>query len=251
MAKPTPTENGTAAEDAPGDIARRLIRAADRGTLATSLVGAEGWPYASLVLLACDHAARPLMLLSDLADHTKNIKTDARVSLLIDGTAGYEEPLTGPRVTLQGRIQPSADAALKRRFVARHPGAALYAGFTDFTLYRLMPERAHLVAGFGRIHWLADFLFDSTGAEALAEREADIVGHMNEDHADAVSLYASALLGLPGAGWIMTGCDPEGCDLRRGGQVARLPFASIVRDAEQARAELVRLVKQARRNGAV
>ncbi|MBU0797416.1 MAG: DUF2470 domain-containing protein [Alphaproteobacteria bacterium] len=246
MAKPIPTD----AEQAPGDIVRRLTRAADRASLATGMAGG-GWPYASLVLLACDHSGRPLLLLSDLADHTKNLKADHRVSLLVDGTAGLEEPLTGPRATIQGRIAPAGDdPLLMLRFLARHPSAALYAGFPDFTLYRVMPERAHLVAGFGRIHWMPadEFLFDLQGHEALAGREADIVAHMNADHADAIDLYASQLLGLSGKGWQLTGCDPEGCDLRLRGQVARLDFDKPVADAEAARVALVRLAKRARRD---
>ena len=90
------------------------------------------------------------------------------------------------------------------------------------------------------------FLFDASSARALAEAETEIVAHMNADHTDAVQLYATKLLGRSGNGWALTGVDPEGADLKRGGEVARLPFDTIVRDAEGARAELVRLVKRAR-----
>ena len=133
--------------------------------------------------------------------------------------------------------------------VTRHPSAATYVDFQDFAFYRVAPTRAHLVAGFGRIHWIeaGDMLFDVAGSAPLAEREAGVVAHMNADHADAVDLYANQLLGLDGAGWRMPGVDPEGCDLRRGGQVARLAFERPVGDAEGARAELVRLAKAARR----
>lgn len=246
--------------EGPARMVRGLARAADRAALATRLApsdrssggGAGGEPYASLVLIALDHAGRPRLLLSDLADHTRNLKADPAASLLIDGTGGLAEPLTGPRASLQGRIAPVAAAerpALLARFVARHPSAALYAGFGDFDLYRLAPTAAHLVAGFGRIHWVRavdGLLFDTAGAEPLAEAEAEIVAHMNGDHLDAVALYANVLLDRPGAGWRMTGVDPEGCDLRRGGEVARLPFDTPVADAEGARAALVRLVKRAR-----
>ncbi|EKE68234.1 HugZ family pyridoxamine 5'-phosphate oxidase [Oceanibaculum indicum] len=249
MARPTPTDNTT---ETPGDTARRLVRSCDRAVLGTALTGAEGWPYASLVLLATDHAARPLLLLSDLADHTKNLKADPRASLLIDGTAGLDEPLTGARVTLQGHVTPLADDALLARYVARHPSAAFYAGFKDFNLYRMNVERAHLVAGFGRIHWIEadELLFDAAPHAALAAAEAEIVAHTNEDHADALDLYAAKLLGLDGTGWGMTGIDPEGIDLRRSGAIARLDYAAFGEnapsDAERARAALVRLVKRAR-----
>lgn len=249
MARSTPTD---ASQEPPGDAARRLIRTADRAALATALDGAEDWPYASLVMIALDHAAQPLLLLSDLADHTKNLKADSRASLLIDGTAGLDEPLTGARVSLQGRIVPIEDNALLARYIARHPSASFYAGFRDFRLYRMDVTRAHLVAGFGRIHWIdaADLLFYAAPHAALAEAEAEIVAHMNADHADALALYAARLLGLDGTGWRMTGIDPEGVDLRRSGAVARLGFIDWdevpVGDAGAARAVLVRLVQRAR-----
>jgi heme iron utilization protein len=230
------------------------MRAADRATLATVMRGDQpdaAGPYASLVLVALDHDASPLLLISTLADHTRNLAGDARVSLLFDGTAGLDEPLTGPRVSVQGTAQRTDDPRHRARFLARHPGAAMYAGFKDFAFYRVAVSRAHLVAGFGRIHWVAgtDLLLDVAGSAALAEREPGIVEHMNDDHADAVQLYATRLLGRSGEGWTMTGVDPEGADLRRAGEIARLPFGRLAQDSEQARGELVRLVKHARQAG--
>jgi hypothetical protein len=201
-----------------------------------------------LVLAAVNHDASPILLISALADHTKNLLAAPAVSLLIDGTAGLDEPLTGARVSIQGTARRTDDPRHAARFLARHPGAAMYAGFKDFAFWRLAVTRAHLVAGFGRIHWLTagEVLYDTSGAAALAEAEPDILAHMNQDHADAVQLYATKLLGLAGGGWTLTGVDPEGADLRNGGHIARLPFEHDVADAEAARAELVRLVKKAR-----
>jgi len=230
----------------PAATARRLMRAADRATLATAQ---EGWPYASLVLTALDLEARPLLLLSALAEHTKNLRRDRRASLLFDGTAGRDDPLTGPRVTVLGEIAELADPELLARFVRRHPSAERYAGFGDFRLYRLEPSRAHLVAGFGRIEWIEARDLLSAPAPALAAAEADILAHMNTDHAATIDLYAQRLLGLAGEGWRLTGVDPEGVDLRRGGCVARLDFRAPVGDAEGVRAELVRLAKIARGTG--
>lgn len=233
----------------PALAARRLLRSADRATLATCLAQsapAPGWPYASLVLLACDHDGAPLMLLSDLAEHSRNIAADDRVALLIDGTAGHADPLTGPRVTLLGRAAPSRDAGRRTRYLARHPSAALYAGFADFRLYRVELERAHLVAGFGRIHWIdGNELRNIADTTALAAAEEGILRHMNDDHGAALDRMADRLVGRPGTGWRMTGIDPEGCDLRREGDVARLHFAAPVVDAPTARQELVRLAREA------
>src|SRR3954464_14464560 len=118
---------------------RELARKCDRAALATALPGAAGeraWPYASLALVAVDHDLSPLLLLSDLAEHTKAIAADPRVSLLFDGTGGLDHPLTGPRVTLVGRAARTDDARLAQRFIARHPDAEMYVGFKDFHFYR-------------------------------------------------------------------------------------------------------------------
>jgi putative heme iron utilization protein len=229
----------------PAVTARRLIRSQATATLATSLANG-GWPYASLVLTACDHNGSPLLLISALAEHTKNIASDARVSLLFDGTVGLVDRLTGARATVLGRAERSDEPRHRARFLARHPGAALYADFRDFAFYRIAMTRAHLVAGFGRIHWVEGSDLTSPATPALAEAEAGIVRHMNQDHADAVQLYAAGLLGRSGGGWIMTGCDPEGCDIARDGENLRLEFDAPVADAEGARAALVGLVKRAR-----
>ena len=141
-------------DDQPAKAARALLAAANQATLATAALDRDGWPFASLVLIAHDDGGSPLLLLSDLAEHSRNIAADDRVSLLIDGTAGYDDPLTGPRLTVLGRARRSADANHRQRFLARHPEAALYADFNDFAVYHIALDRAHLVAGFGRIDWI-------------------------------------------------------------------------------------------------
>lgn len=226
---------------------RNLVRSADRAVLSTVMRDGAA-PYGSLVLIACGFDAAPLLLISDLADHTKNLKEDPRCSILVDGTVGLEDPLTGARATVMGRAEKLDAPDLLARYVRRHPSAAFYASFGDFHLYRMTVERAHIVAGFGRIHWVDGraVLFDAAAAGSLAETEGDLVDHMNADHGDAVGLYANRLLGLDGVGWRLTGCDPEGADLRRGGDVSRIGFDTPVTDADGARNALVRLVKRAR-----
>lgn len=227
---------------------RDLIRRRDRAALATALPGEGGaWPYASLVLVAVDHDLSPILLMSDLAEHSKAIATDSRVALLFDGTAGLAQPLTGPRVTVMGRAAKTDDERLKQRFLRHHPDAAMYAGFGDFSFYRMTIERTHLVGGFGKIRWIATGeLLAVPPLADLAEGEEGIVAHMNQDHAEAVQLYAEKLLGLPGAGWTMTGIDAEGIDLRLAGEVARLPFETPMTAMGEARSVLVDLVTKAR-----
>jgi heme iron utilization protein len=218
--------------EAPDDIAppvqpRQLMRAADRAVLATTLTGQPlPWPYASLVLVAFDHDAAPLLLLSDLAEHTKNIAADARLSLLVDGTAGHAVPLAGPRLTLLGLAARNDSIRLRRRFVARHPSAELYVGFPDFHLYRVAVERGHLVGGFGKIRWIeAGELRLPADAEAFDPIALHVVEAVNRDHAAAIDAVAQKLTRSTETGWRLTGLDPEGADLRREAATARIDFA--------------------------
>ncbi|MEK0085402.1 HugZ family protein [Benzoatithermus flavus] len=241
----------THAEQEAGRTIRRLMRCCGRVSLGTLERDGAG-PYVSLAMVALDQDATPLLFLSDLADHTRNLQADPRVSLLFDGTLASTVPLAGERATVQGRIEAVDDRRLLARYVARHPDAAGYAGFRDFHLYRVVVERAHLVAGFGRIHWVpaAAVVLDPALTAPLLAQEQDILEHMNRDHADAVRLYAQRLLGRSGEDWIMIGIDPEGCDLRCGAGVARLWFDVTVTNGEEVRAELIRLVRQARSEAA-
>jgi hypothetical protein len=230
-----------------GAAARRLMRGRDHAALGTSHAGR---PYVSLVATACDIDASPILLLSDLAQHSRNLVADPRVSLLFEDTGGHPDPLAGPRLTLLGHAERCDDLSTAARFAARHPASAAYAGFADFHLYRVVVERGHLVAGFGRIAWIeAGHLRFAAATSALAAAEAAIVAQMNEEHAGAIALYAERLLGRLGDGWRMTGIDPEGLDLRRpmesGGDVARLDFAEPVLTPEAARRALVELAEAA------
>lgn len=234
-------------------LVRELVRSRDRAVLATALPDAaapRSWPYASLVLAAVDHDLAPILLLSDLADHSKAIAADNRVSLLFDGTAGFDQPLAGPRVSLLGRAAQTGDEGSGRRFLAHHPDADMYASFNDFKFYRVAVERAHLVGGFGKIRWLPlDELLPIDLRPPLAafkSAEAEILAHMNADHADAVQLYATRLLDLPAGDWKMTGIDSEGFDLRCKGKTARFAFDTALRAPSEARAALVALMAKAR-----
>jgi heme oxygenase (biliverdin-IX-beta and delta-forming) len=236
----------------PAALARGLMRACERAALATALATPSGiWPYGSLVLAACDQDASPLLLLSALAEHTKNLSRDPNASLLFDGTTGRDDPLTGERATVLGTLAPVADAYSRERFLRRHPTARTYAGFADFRLFRMSVTRAHLVAGFGRIDWIeaAELLF-SAETSWLRVAEGDILEHMNRDHAAVVDLYAARLLGRSGTGWQITGVDAEGCDLRCGGAVARLDFPAPVTNLSAVQKFFAALAQSARHRDA-
>ena len=146
--------------DDPAKTTRALIETATRaylGSLAERVRGAGGsetFPFVSLVLPGLDGTGQPLLLLSDLSDHAKNLKRDPHASLLYDGTVGLAEPLTGARVTLIGRVVPADSPENRAHYLSRQPAATGYAGFGDFHLYRFEIQEALLVAGFGRIHRL-------------------------------------------------------------------------------------------------
>ncbi len=227
--------------------ARGLVRRAFKGSLATIDRG-NGYPYASLVTLATDAAGAPTALISKLARHTANLAKDGRASIMVEETGALADPLQGARLTLYGVVAPTTDEGVRRRFLARHGEASLYADFPDFAFWRLAVEGAHYIGGFGHIFDLgpSDLLLPLRGAEALIEGEPGIVEHMNGDHADALELYATSLAGASPGSWRMAGIDPEGCDIVLEGQARRIVFATPIATPSGARKELVRLAAEAR-----
>ena len=145
------------AENDPISLIRRTLRnsrTASLGTLDRGAAGPPGAPFVSLVQVAARSDGSPTLLLSTLAEHTQNALGDPRASLLFDGTQGLPRPLTGPRVTLQGTLVETNDQLARDRYLAKHPEAFEYVGFSDFAFYVLVPVSAHLVTGFGAIYWL-------------------------------------------------------------------------------------------------
>lgn len=221
--------------------ARRLLRRARTGTLGT-INRDDGIPYASLVNVATDVGGEPIILVSTLAWHTRNLAADSRASLLVAEPPASGDALTGPRVTVMGRFVKADSGQARRRYLARHPEAAVYADFGDFAFWRLEPERAHAVAGFGRIETIeANEVFPS--AAELAALEESAIAHMNEDHGDAVRRYAVKLLQASDGDWKITAIDPDGAILGLGGQILRLEFAEPVFTADALRIEFARLGK--------
>jgi heme iron utilization protein len=148
-------DNSMASSEAPepfsaGKIARATLDAVSAAALAT--LNADRAPFTSLVLAATDEAGDIVMLLSQLAVHTRNLQRDPRASLLAVAPGGETgDPLAGARVTVIGHADREVDEQARARFLSRHPESAAYAAFADFGFWRLKIASAHLVAGFGRI----------------------------------------------------------------------------------------------------
>lgn len=209
---------------AAAQAARRLLRGADRAALATamrddgqSLRDDGQWPYPSFVLLATDYDGAPLLFLSGLAEHSRNIAADPRAGLLAqaaDGESGPSpEPLAGARLSLLGRLAPTDAPHVRARFLNRHPGAQRLTMLGDFSFYRFETTRAHLVAGFGRARWL-------TGADLSPP--ASVVATPDQWLAMESACLTRLNAGRGVDDWRWTGIDPDGGDLRRGGAVRRI-----------------------------
>src|ERR1700722_17054412 len=229
--------------------ARLLLRRNRQGAFAPLMAG-SGDPYCSLVNVASYPDGSPILLISRLAVHTRNILGDSRVSLMLDERAGGDA-LEGSRIMLSGRAEEAAASELQilqRRYLSAHPSAEVFVNFKDFSFFRIRPSGMHLVAGFGRIVDLtpAQFMTDISDAGALLEAEPGAIDHMNADNREAMNLYATRLLGAEAADWRCTGCDPDGIDLQAGVTTLRLDFPERVTAPAEVRKMLVRLANEAR-----
>ena len=230
-------------------LARSLLRRSRQGALATLTPG-SGDPYCSLVNIASHPDGSPILLISRLALHTRNLLGDGRLSLMLDERV-EGDPLEGSRIMLAGVAeQASGDdvAILRRRYLNAHPSSEVFVNFKDFSFFRIRPTGAHLVAGFGRIVDLKpeQFLTDISDAASLLEAEQGAVDHMNADHHEAMNLYATKLLGAKSADWRCTGCDPEGIDLQAGSITLRLDFPRRIVTPAALRQVLKQFADQAR-----
>jgi heme iron utilization protein len=230
-------------------LARSLLRRSRQGALATLTPG-SGDPYCSLVNVASHPDGSPILLISRLALHTRNLLGDARLSLMLDERV-EDDPLEGSRIMLAGLAEQASGedvAILRRRYLNAHPSSEVFVNFKDFSFFRIRPTGAHLVAGFGRIVDLKpeQFLTDISDGASLLEAEQGVLDHMNADHHEAMNLYATKLLGAKSADWRCTGCDPEGIDLQAGSITLRLDFPRRIVTPAALRQMLKQFADQAR-----
>ena len=197
---------------------RTLVAMAQTAALSSLAREPQGYPYGSLVTIAADDQGRPILLLSDLAEHTGNLIARPEASLLITEPHGAStDPPAAARVTLLGpcrRIPEGEVEAARAVYLAAHPSASRYAGLNDFAYYRVEPVALRYVGGFGRMAWVDAEAYKSADPDPIAPRAARIIGHMNRDHADALLAYAQKLSGVADASAsTMTGVDRYGFDM--------------------------------------
>lgn len=229
--------------------ARNVLLGQDVGVLSTHSADCPGYPFGSLLPLSFDYSYRPVVLISRLAQHTKNIQASPLLSLLVSDAdqVGFADVQTCSRVTVLAAAEPldaERDAKTLRRYGRFFPEADSYHKELDFDFYRLQPVKVRFIAGFGQIHWVApEQLF--TANPFGFETETDIVEHMNTDHSDALVKYCQQKgIVLPeGIKPEMVGVDAFGFFQRVGARVVRFDFSEPVQTSGQVRKALIAMLK--------
>lgn len=231
--------------------ARSLIATARHGALAVIMPGGNGFPGASRVALATDCDGTPVILVSSLSWHTRAIVEEPRCSLMV-GEVGKGDPLAHPRISLFLTASPVERGTreherIRRRYLARHPKASLYVDFGDFTFFRLPVSHASMNGGFGKAYELtAEDLAPRGDVAGIAGIEQSAVDHMNEDHREALELYARVFARAGSGYWKLATLDAEGMDLVDGDRVCRVWFPAPLETATQLRSVLVAMANEAR-----
>lgn len=224
--------------------ARRLLRKNRFGMLATLSKKFSGHPFGSITPYILDQEARPIILISTLAEHTKNIENDSRVSLLVH-EAGDNVQVEA-RITVLGNCARMRDQEqVKTRYLRYFPNASGYFDTHDFFFYRIEPIMIRYIGGFGEIHWIPAENFTAPENQ-LAEQEEGILAHMNQDHAQNLRDYCRHYQAKKVKNAEMVGIDCDGFDIRADGELLRLDFDTPVLDAMQAREALVKMAKESK-----
>ena len=260
MNRPTTHGGGEAAPPIAGDpstfpsdaeLARTLVAGTTRATLST--ITEDGFPYGSAVSYAAGDDGLPVVLISEMAEHTVNARGNERASMLISvDVADGDDPLGQSRLTLVGNLSELDEPGeLRERYLEVHPYASYYADFTDFGFWRLEIERCRFVGGFGHMSWVPTDVYKTAKVDPIYESAASIIEHMNDDHSDANLLYVRALADLSDATDAnMVGVDCYGVTLKAdtpsGPRMARVPFIEPLTSDEQARPEIIKLLEKAR-----
>lgn len=222
--------------------ARQMLRAHRYGVLSTISKKFDGYPFGSITPYLIDHDGSLIILISTLAEHTKNIQHDSRVSL-ISHDQNHPQIQTQGRVTLIGNAEPAKDQGhIGQRYMRYFPEAQAYLSMHDFCFYRIQSIAIRFIAGFGGIHWV-NMEHYSVQPYPLIEQENDVVAHMNTDHQETMRRYCQHFHQHEALNATMLGIDCDGFDVRADDRVVRFDFVQTVTDAQQARAALVEMAR--------
>lgn len=229
----------------PASEARRFLRSTLSGVLSTHSARFAGYPFGSVAPFVLDHDGCPLVLISTIAEHTRNIAADPHVSLIAFDPASPDMQ-AGARLTLLGeaKIADKQDGELCARYLRYFPQAAQYFDMHDFLFHRIEVVQARYIGGFGKIHWISGEELRPPRNQ-LAQQETGILSHMNADHADSLRAYCRHVHDVAVEQAQMVGIDCDGFDVRAEGRLLRFDFESPVTDAQAARVALVALSKAA------
>ena len=224
--------------------ARALLRRTDAGVLSTLSLAQQGWPFGSLAPFALTHEGRPMLLVSALAEHTRNLESDPRCCLTVFDPTRDDKQAAG-RASLLGRAQRLAEderEAAAERYLALFPEQRELLAMRDFGFWSIEPVRVRWIGGFGEIHWIECEAW-LLPTPAWRDGERSIAEHMNRDHADALARICERFLGEGGAGAQLLAVDPEGFHVRTARGIRWLAFAHACHTADEVRAEMVRLAR--------
>jgi putative heme iron utilization protein len=233
---------------------RTLLSLASLGTLSTVSRKHPGFPFGSLMPFALDSAGQPLLLISDMAMHTQNLKAEPRCSLFVGQANADGDPLGSARATLianaEAVVKEDDIAAVREIYLARHENSRYWVDFPDFRFFRLQPVDLYYVGGFGVMGWVDASDYQHAPPDPLAEHAPEILAHMNTDHVPAMILLARLHAQLEATEAAMTSIDRLGFTLRlktnEGMKGARINFPREVANPQQTRSVLVEMVQQAR-----
>jgi putative heme iron utilization protein len=225
--------------------ARQLVRHHRSGVLSSHSVKFPGFPYGSALPHATDHAGRPVVLISHLAEHTHNVEADARASFIVCGSG--PDLQAEPRVTLLGEARPTSDQRVAARYLRLYPDHQQYLQIGGFRFFVVEPVQVRYIQGFGGLHWIPGESY--LAAASLADAEDSILKHMNADHGDALRDYCRHVHAVDAPDAEMVGIDCDGFDVSAGGNLLRFDFDAPLTNAGEVRNALVALAQQARAPG--
>lgn len=245
--------DGNVAEPSFAERARTLVYLRHIGTLSTLSRKQPGFPYGSVMPYGLDASGNPTFLVSTMAMHTQNLIATPRASLLVTQSSSDEEALGASRVTLIGNVSkvPEADLAdVRTRYLTWHPNGKNWVDYDDFSFYRMEIVDVYYVGGFGLMGWVSAVEYYATRPDPLADSANEIIRHMNEDHADALSLLAKKILGVESQHVAMTSVDRLGFNVHiqmpDGTRSGRITFSREANSAAETRKVLIDMVTAAR-----